>query len=114
MAKILDLNALDQPVLELTLRDENRTTFKLTTPTVKMTEKFLAAKGELSEVASTRDADKIKKFYELAAELISCNAEYITVTSEDLRDKYRLTFGDLVVVFAAYLDFIREFNNAKN
>ena len=114
MAKILDLNALDQPVLEVTLRDENRTTFKLTTPTVRLTEKFLAAKGELSEVASSRDASKIQKLYDLTAELISCNADYITVTAEELRDKYRLTFGDLVVVFAAYLDFIKDFSNAKN
>lgn len=114
MAKILDLNALDQPVLEVKLRDDNRTVFRLTTPTTKLVERFIAAKDELSEIAQSRDIDKIKKLYELTAELISCNADYITVTAEDLRDKYRLTFGDLVVIFAAYLDFIKEFNNAKN
>ena len=114
MAKILDLNALDQPVLEVKLRDENRTLFRLTTPTTKLVERFIAAKGELSDIAQSRDIDQIKKLYELTAELISCNADYITVTAEDLRDKYRLTFGDLVVIFAAYLDFIKEFNNAKN
>ena len=74
----------------------------------------MAAKGELSEVATTRDVEKIKRLYELAAELISCNADYITVTPEDLRDTYHVTFGDLVVIFAAYLDFVKEFNNAKN
>ena len=114
MAKLLDLNALDQPVLEIALRDENRTIFRLTTPTVSLVEKFTAAKAEISEIAKSRNVDKIKKLYELTAELISCNADYITVTAEDLRDKYRVTFGDLVVIFAAYLDFIREFNSAKN
>lgn len=114
MAKILDLNALDQPVLELTLRDEKRTTFKLTTPTTRLVERFIEAKTEVGAVAKTQDADKIKKLFELAAEIISCNADYITVTAEELRDTYRLTFGDLVVIFAAYLDFIKEFNNAKN
>lgn len=114
MAKILDLNALDQPTLELTMRDDNRSTFRLTTPTTRLVEKFIEAKTEVGEVAKTRDAEKIKKLFELTAELISCNAEYITVTAEELRDRYRLTFGDLVVVFAAYLDFIKEFNNAKN
>lgn len=114
MAKILDLNALDQPILEVKLRDKARTIFRLTTPTTKLVEKFIAAKAEVSEVASTRDADKIKALYELTAELISCNADYITVTAEELRDTYHLTFADLVVIFAAYLDFINEFNNAKN
>lgn len=114
MAKVLDLNALDQPVLEVKLRDEQRTIFRLTTPTTSLVERFISAKEELAAVAKTRDVQQIKKLYELTAELISCNAEYITVTAEELRDKYRLTFGDLVVIFAAYLDYIKEFNNAKN
>lgn len=114
MAKTLDLNALDQPVLELKLRDPARTVFRLTTPTTKLVEKFVAVKGEVGSVAKTKNVEQIKKLYELVAELISCNADYITVTAEELRDKYCLTFGDLVVIFAAYLDFIKEFNNAKN
>lgn len=114
MARILDLNALDQPILEVKLRDENHTTFRLTTPTTKLVDRFIAAKAEMSDIAQSRNADKIKKLFELTAELISCNADYITVSAEELRDKYRLTFGDVVVIFAAYLDFIKEFNNAKN
>ena len=114
MAKMLDLNALEQPILEVKLRDENHTIFRLTTPTTKLVERFISAKSEMSAVASSRDVEKIKKMFELTAELISCNADYITVTAEELRDKYRLTFGDIVVIFAAYLDFIKDFNNAKN
>lgn len=114
MAKILDLNALDQPILEVKLRDDKRTVFRLTTPTTKLVERFIAAKAELASVAKTKDAEHIKKIFELTAELISCNADYITVTAEELRDTYRLTFGDIVVIFAAYVDFIQEFNNAKN
>ena len=114
MAKMLDLNALEQPVLELKLRDEARTIFRLTTPTAKLVERFLTAKTEATEIANTKDAEKIKKLFELTAEIISCNTDYNIVTAEELRDKYRLTFGDIVVIFAAYLDFIKEFNNAKN
>lgn len=114
MAKMLDLNALDQPILEITLRDENRTIFRLTTPTVALVEKFEVAKGEIAEIAKSQNVDKIKKLYALTAELMSCNADYITVSAEDLRDKYRVNFGDLVIIFAAYLDFIREINSAKN
>lgn len=114
MAKILDLNALDQPIIEIKLRDDNRTVFRLTTPTAKLVERFVAAKSELSNIAETRDVEKIKMLYGLTADIISCNADYITVTPEELRDKYRVAFGDIVVIFAAYLDFIKEFNNAKN
>lgn len=114
MAKILDLNDLEQPILEVKLRDDKRTIFRLTTPTTKLVERFSNAKAEMNAVAKSKDAEKIKKLYELTAELFSCNADYIDVTAEELRDKYRLTFGDLVVIFAAYLDFIKEFNNAKN
>ena len=114
MAKMLDLNALEQPILEIKLRDADRTIFRLTTPTTKLVERFIAAKSEVAAIANTRDVEKIKKLYELTAEIISCNADYITVTAEDLRDKYHIGFGDLVVIFAAYLDFIKEFNTAKN
>lgn len=114
MAKIIDLNALEQPTLELKLRDENQTLFRLTTPTTRLVEKFIEAKTEVVDVAKTRDDVKIKKLYDQAAEIISCNADYITVTAEELRDHYRVTFSDLVVIFAAYLDFIKDFNNAKN
>lgn len=114
MAKILDLNALDQPILEVKLKDNERTIFRLTTPTTKLVEEFIAAKTEIGAIVKTKDAEKIKKLYELTAKVISCNADYITVTAEELRDKYRVEFGDLVVIFAAYLDFIKEFNSAKN
>lgn len=117
MAKILDLNALEQPILELKLRDDNHTTFRLTTPTTKLVERFISAKDELVVVAKASDAEKaekIKKIFELTAELISCNADYITVTALELKDKYRLNFGDIVVIFAAYKEFIDEISNAKN
>jgi hypothetical protein len=114
MAKMLDLNSLAQPILEITLRDAAKTKFRLTTPTTKLVERFVAAKTEVAEAAQTHNADKIRALFELTAELFSCNADFITVTAEELRDLYRMTFSDLIVVFAAYLDFIKEFNEAKN
>jgi hypothetical protein len=114
MANMLDLNALEQPILELKMRDDNRTIFRLTTPTVKQVERFMSAKTELAEIAKSGDVEKIKKLYELTADLISCNADYMKVTAEDLRDKYRVKFGDIVLIFTAYLKFINEINTAKN
>lgn len=114
MAKMLDLNALDQPVLEVKLRDDARTIFRLTVPTTKLVERLESAKTEIDAVANSREAEKIKKLYELTAELISCNADYINVTAEELRDKYCLTFGDILVIFKAYKSFIDEIKSAKN
>lgn len=114
MAKIIDLNELEQPILELKLRDDNRTIFRLTAPSVKQYERFITVKSEMAEIAKYQKPEQIKKLFELTADLISCNADYITVTAEELRDKYRLKFGDIVVIFAAYLDFVKDFNNAKN
>ena len=114
MAKMLDLNALEQPVLEVKLRDDARTIFRLTTPTTKLVERLSSAKDEISAVANSGDVEKIKKVYELTAELISCNADHITVTAEELRDKYRLTPTDTVVVFKAYKSFVDEIKSAKN
>lgn len=114
MANILDLNALDQPTLELKLRDDNRTIMRLIAPSVKLVERFSTAKAEIAEIRKSKDAEKIKKLYELTAEIISCNADYITVTAEELRDKYRVQFGDIVVIFAAYVDFLKTINSAKN
>ena len=114
MTKQIDLNSLEQPILEVKLRDEARTVFRLTTPTTKLVEKFVAAKTEVADAAKTHNADKIRMLYELAAEVFSCNEDYKTVTAEELRDVYRMTFHDLVVVFATYLDFIKGLNEAKN
>ena len=114
MAKMIDLNALEQPVLEIKLRDEERTVFRLVVPSTKLVERFIGAKAEIAEAAKSGNAEKIKKIYDIAAELIRCNADYITVTATDLRDKYRLMFGDIVTVFTAYLEFIKEISDAKN
>lgn len=114
MAKTLDLNALEQPILEVKLRDENRTIFRLTAPTVKQYERFISVKAEMADIAKYQKPEQIKRLFDFTAELMSCNADYIEVTGEELRDKYRLKFGDIVVIFAAYLDFVKEFNNAKN
>lgn len=114
MTKTLDLNALDQPILEVKLRDANKTTFRLTAPTTKLVERLIAAKGELVGLAKTKDEKKLNALDELTADLMSCNADYITVTTEELRDTYRVTFADIVVIFSAYLDFINELTNAKN
>ena len=114
MAKILDLNALEQPTLELTLLDDDKTTFRLVCPDVKLVERFMAASKELKAVQDSGDADAIKKLYKLTAEMVSCNLDDRKVTAEELRDKYRIKFVHLFFIFNSYLEFIQEINEAKN
>lgn len=114
MARRLDLNALEQPTLELTLLDADKTTFRLVCPDVKLVERFMAASRELSAVQKSGDAESIKKLYALTAEVISCNLDDIQITAEELRDKYRVKFVHLIFIFKDYLDFIKEINEAKN
>ena len=114
MTKSLDLNALEQPTLELTLRDTKRTTFRLIYPSTKLVERFMSAAKELTAVSKSKDAGAIKSLYALTAEIISCNQDDLQVTAEELRDVYRVRFADLTFIFAAYLDFIKELTEAKN
>lgn len=114
MAKILDLNALEQPTLELTLRDTKRTTLRLTYPSTKLVERFMSASEELTKAAKTKNTATIKSLYGLTAEIISCNLDDIQINAEELRDEYGVRFSDLVVIFAAYLDFINELKDVKN
>lgn len=114
MAKKLDLNALEQPTLELTLLDDNKTTFRLVCPDVHLVERFMAAAKELPNVKSDKQPDTIKKLYELTAEMVSCNYDDIKVTAEELRNKYRVKFVHLIFIFNDYLEFINEINEAKN
>lgn len=114
MAKVIDLNALEQPTLELTFRDEAKTTFHLIYPTEKLVERFVSASGEIKKVAKDKKPESIKALYELLAEIVSCNLDGFVVSAEELRDKYRVGFLDLTVVFKAYLDFINELNEVKN
>lgn len=110
----LDFNSLQHSVIELVMKDREKTLIKVTTPTEGLIEQLRAAVGELRTIMETRDAGMIDNLYALIAKIISCNTDYMQVTADDLKSKYRLTLGDLVVFMNAYLDFINKIAQAKN
>lgn len=112
--KALDLNALEQPVLELTFKDDDRTTVRLTYPTEKLVERFTSASASLNTVSRSKNPTQIKKIYELLADIVNCNDDGLVVTAEELRDKYRVNFLSLTFIFKAYLEFLHELNDVKN
>ena len=114
MAKILDFNAMEQPTLEVVLRDEARTKITVTAPTLALIEKLQANKDIIKAVCSTKDEKALKEAYSLAAELMSCNQEGINLTGEELRTKYDVSYVLLFAFLVNYMEFIDEIKNAKN
>lgn len=112
--KKLDFNALEKPVLELTLKDTEKTVVRATAPTEELVERLTAAAGELKEVMDKDNGEAIRALFGLIAELMSCNLDGLTFTAEDLRDKYGMKLYDAAVFVKVYLEFIQELNSAKN
>lgn len=114
MAKMLDFNALTQPTQELRLKDDAHTLLRLTAPTEGLYQRFLTAGTEIKAAAQSGDKETIAAIYQLNAEIMSCNTDGLQITTEELRDKYRLSLYDLVVFMGVYFDFLQEITNAKN
>ena len=112
--KKLDFNALEKPVLELTLKDEARTVVRATAPTEELVERLMAAAPELQTVIKDNTGETVRALFGLIAELMSCNLDGLTFTAEDLRDKYKMKLYEATVFVKAYLEFIQEINDAKN
>ena len=113
MAK-LDFNALNVPVLELTMQDENKTVIEVTAPDEGLIEELMETGTELEAIAKKGDKQSIEVIYDLAARLINFNRSFVTVTPEELRSKYKMNLFGAIVFFNAYFDFIQEIQNAKN
>ena len=86
----------------------------MSTPTEGLIEELDETLPELEYVLACGDKSMIRAVYELAAKLINCNRSFITVTPEELRDKYHFDLDALIIFFDAYTDFIEELNHAKN
>ena len=112
--KALNFNTIQQPTWPVTLKDDDQTTVNLTAPSVELVDRLVAMAPELEEVAKTKDGRTIRACYELLAEVMSCNADGFKFTAEELRDKYKLTFVDLLILENGYMEFIAEIKNAKN
>ena len=111
---VLELNAVQLETLDLTLQDEARTTLHVKTPTEALVAELEAFTPEMLTVIKTGNKEGVHSIYDLAARLISCNREGITITGEKLLGKYRMTLESAVVFFSAYMDYITDITNQKN
>ncbi len=114
MNKTLDFNAYQRPTLDLTMKDKERTVIRVTLPKTAVIKKMQEGLNNLQNVIKEETSDSMHALFALAAELMSANIDQVAVTAEDIRGKYKMDLEDLLVFFQAYLDFVRDVQNAKN
>ena len=114
MPKVLDLNDLKIPTLDIIFADEARTTIHVTAPTEALVSEMEGwVKSGLSPLAQG-DRASVETAYDLTARLLSCNQENISLTADDLQNKYNIDLWTLLAVIKAYAEFISEIKNEKN
>ena len=99
----LNFNAIQRPELLLTMKDEAHTQLHVGAPTAGLVEE-LQSKG----------SESYEALLDLFARLISRNRENITVTADELKDKYHFDYTDSVVFFDTYIDFVKDIKKIKN
>lgn len=114
MPKILDFNSYRRPELVLVMKDDKSTILHVTTPTQQLVEEFSANLIELQKALTGDDDIATRTVYTLAAKLINCNLDGVTVTPLDLAKKYCMNKEDMALFWSAYMEFIEEIKKAKN
>lgn len=114
MAKVLDLNSIKLPTLELVFTDEAHTTIHVTAPTEALINEMESWSKTGMEALSAGDNTSVELTYDLTARLLSCNKERITITTEDLKGKYGVDIWLLIAILNGYTEFISEVKNEKN
>lgn len=114
MSKTLDFNTLAPQVLTLVMRDDAKTRIEVGVPTERLVEQLQQIAPQLNRMVKNPEKADNRDLYELSARLISCNHSGITVTAEELRDKYRMNLEMMVAFYNAYVGFINEITNEKN
>lgn len=113
MARVLDLNNVQSSIMDLTLQDDARTVLHLDMPTEALVRELEQMGPELEKI-KTGDRSAIDAIYDLAARLINCNFDFITVTAEELQGKYHMSRVAALAFFNAYLGFLNELADQKN
>lgn len=110
----VNFNRHRPPILEVPLLDKDATVLHITLPTVDLQEELRASAADFNALLEGGTEKQRAALFDLAARLMSCNRNWLKITPEELRKKYKLDEEDLVVFFQAYAEFITRTENAKN
>lgn len=113
MARVLDLNKVQNSFMDLTLQDTAQTVVHLDIPTEALVSELEGMGPELKKLEAG-DRSSVDAIYDLAARLINCNLDLFTVTGKELQGKYGMNLFSAIAFFSAYLGFINELSNEKN
>ena len=102
------------PIWAVEMPDDDGTVLHIVPPTVDLQEELRASAADFNALLAGGSDDKRAALYDLAARLMSCNRNMLTLTAEDLRKTYHLDTEDLVEFFHGYVDFLKGIENAKN
>lgn len=114
MARVLDLNSIKMPTLELVFTDEAHTTLHVKAPTEGLINELESWAKTGVEALSAEDPETVEVIYDLTARLLSCNREGVTISKADLRGKYEVDIWALIAIVNAYTEFISDIKNEKN
>lgn len=113
MPRILDLNTVQCSIMDLTLRDADRTVVHLDMPTEELVQEFEAMLPELKNIEKG-DYSAVNKIYDVAAEIINVNLDMFKCTGRELRTKYGMNLLATLQFFNAYTEFLNSLNEEKN
>lgn len=113
MAMTLDFNSLAVSFMDITLRDEARTTVHLDLPVEALADE-LGGLAPHMEAMRKGDRTGVGHCYDLAARLINHNFDGITVTGEELRDHYGMHLLLILRFLSSYMDALKALEFEKN
>ena len=114
MSRVLDLNSIKIPTLELVFTDDAHTAIHVTAPTEALIDEMESWATTGLGALSSNDTESIEAAFDMTARLLSCNKEGLRITAEDLHKKYQVDIWMLIMILNAYTDFISEIKNEKN
>lgn len=120
MAKRFSFYREKRPTWEIELGDEARTVLHLIIPTKGLMGMVGSLMDRLNTISGEDEENETdiqtieNEIYEIAAELISRNEEQLTVTAQELGEKYDASLDYLIVFFHGYVEFINENIASKN
>lgn len=110
----LDFNRYRPPILKVHMMDADHTILHIVPPTVALQEELRTASDTLVSLLRGGEEDQRKGLISLAARLMSCNRNGITISADELAQRYKLDTADLAIFYDRYVEFLTNIENAKN
>lgn len=115
MSRVLDFNLYRRLTMIIIFKDEKKTILHLCAPVKSLTDKIQQILPDLQVALSGNNGQaSFYAIYDLAADLISCNLDGITVTPDELAKKFEMNLEDMLLFFERYLEFLEEIRSEKN